>query len=348
MPFRDILGQTHAVETLRRGLQRGRLHHALLFVGPDGVGKELTALALATAVVCTVAPGEGCGECAACHRALSSSSDESAKGASGAGGSIPLHPDVVIVERGLYSREVLGRTTEEKTDIAVDQIRRVVLEKMALTPHEAPQRIVIVRRAEELSIGAANALLKTLEEPPPHTRFVLVTARPGELLPTIRSRTQPLRFASLSDDIVEKLLIARGTDPTRAREVAKVSSGSIEVAMTLADPTAAMERLEAVTALRKASSGPLSTLLETTSSYANSGDDRIRLREHLAALVAEEATALRDMLREDGETVRPSSRQTDIDATLARATAATAVMAVLDRNANVPLALEAAWLTLKR
>lgn len=328
MPFRDVLGQPHAIETLRRGLSRGKLHHALLFAGPEGVGKELAAFAVAQAIVCSVAPGEGCGECAACHRALPADG-------------IPLHPDVVLVARGLYGRDVLGRSTEEKTDISVDQIRRVVLDRINLTPHEAPQRIVIVRAADELSPGAANALLKTLEEPPAHTRFILLSARPGELLPTIRSRTQLIRFAALTDELVEKILVGRGVEAEKAKRLAPLAAGSASIGMILADPQTADARLHAVETLRAAAMGPLPLALEATSSYANTGEARAELREHLAAFVAEEAGEVRRLVLEGGN-------DRDVDRALARRDIAVALVESLEKNANVPLALEASWLHLRR
>jgi DNA polymerase III subunit delta' len=329
-PLSNVLGQAHAVKTLRRGLASGRLHHALLFVGPAGVGKELAAFGLACAIVCVRAPNEGCGECDACRKVLKQSELGT-----------PLHPDVVLVERGLYPREVLGRSTEEKTDISVDQIRRVVLERIFTPPNEAPQRIVIIRRADEMSAGAANALLKTLEEPPGHTRFVLMTAHPGELLPTIHSRTLPVRFAPLADTTVEQILRAHDVEPARAAEVAPLAGGSVEVALELADPDISDARTLAVDRLRSASMAPLATLLEATSSYGNTGEDRVRLRNTLEALSATEATELRRLVREGGS-------ERAIDAALLRFATAASVTEMLDKNANVPLALEGAWLQLSR
>jgi DNA polymerase-3 subunit delta' len=336
MPFRDVLGQDLAIEILRRGLARGRLHHALLFVGPEGVGKELAAFGLACAVTCEREPGEGCGTCPTCHRVLSISSE---------GAAVPLHPDVVVVERGLYSKEIIGK--DEKTDISVDQIRRVVLEKINFGPHEARERIVIIRRAEEMNAGAANALLKTLEEPPGHTRFVLLTSRPGELLPTIRSRTQPIRFSLLRDDVVEKILIARGVEPALAKQSAELAGGSVEVADALADPAQSEERTRAVEALRRASQGPLHEALEVTSSYGNSGEDRRLLAEHLTALQASDAIELRRLVLAAAADPRPET-EARIDVALARFATARAVEATLDRNANVPLALESGWLKLRK
>jgi DNA polymerase-3 subunit delta' len=343
MPFRDVLGQTHAVETIRRGLARGRLHHALLFAGPSGVGKELTAYALACAIVCTSAPKaeapegssaeswDGCGSCGACHRVLTHSSEID----------VPLHPDVVVVARGLYPKEVLGRSTEEKVEISVDQIRRVVLEKIHLHPHEAPQRLVILRGAEDLNASAANALLKTLEEPPAHTRFVLLTDRPGELLPTIRSRTQLVRFAPLTDALVEKILVRRGIDQAIAARVAPLAGGSAETALGLADPTEASARGDAVDRLRTVLDRPLADLLDATSSYANTGEARATLKEHLGALAAEEAGGVRQL-------VLGGATPAAIDRGLLRRDAAIALVESLEKNANVPLALEAAWLRIHR
>lgn len=257
------------------------------------------------------------------------------------GARVPIHPDVVLVARGLYPKEVLGRSTDEKTDISVDQVRRVVLDRVNLSPHEAPQRVVIVRAADELSTGAANALLKTLEEPPAHTRFVLLTSKPGELLPTIRSRTQLIRFAALSDATVEHVLLARGVDLEIARRVAPLAAGSVATAMALADPSSAEERTVAVEALRAAASGPLAKALEVTSSYANTGEARATLGAQLVALAGEEAGEVRRLVLSGGD-------DRAITRALARREAAVALAESLERNPNVPLALEAAWLHLRR
>ena len=330
MPFRDVVGQPLAVEMLRRGLAQGRLHHALLFFGPDGVGKELAAFSLACAVACEREPGEGCGSCPACHRVLTSSAE---------GARVPLHPDVLVVERGLYSKEIIGK--DEKTDVSVDQIRRVVLERVNFPPHEARERVVIVRRAEEMSPGAANALLKTLEEPPSHTRFVLLSARPGELLPTIRSRTQPIRFAPLADEHIVAILVSRGVSRELAEQAAGLAGGSVEAAAARAAPEQSEERTRAIEALQRAASAPLHEALEVTSEYGNSGDDRRLLAEHLAALETAEAIELRRLVLSGADDAR-------IDAAIARFSTARSVEGALDRNANVPLALEAAWLALRR
>ncbi|HEX3343406.1 MAG TPA: hypothetical protein VHS09_02485, partial [Polyangiaceae bacterium] len=112
----------------------------------------------------------------------------------------------------------------------------------AFAPHEGRAKVFIVRRAEELSISAANALLKTLEEPGARTHFVLLSATADALLPTIRSRTQRVRFGPLPDAVVAELLAARGVEPGLAEETARLSGGSMANAVTLGDPEASALR----------------------------------------------------------------------------------------------------------
>src|SRR4051812_48064913 len=109
MLLSTVLGQSGAIGTLERALRTGKVHHAYRFEGPNGVGKEMTAFALAQALVCATPAPEGhvhhaCGRCSACTRAVTFSSEPP---------QVPLHPDVVIVERGLYSPEALRRSRPE-------------------------------------------------------------------------------------------------------------------------------------------------------------------------------------------------------------------------------------------
>lgn len=150
-------------------MSQGRVPHAYLFTGPGGVGKATAALALAAAMNCERAPGEGCGECAACERI-------------GRG----LHPDVITLERQGASQTV-----------PIETIRKQVIPVLGLPPHEARARFFLFEEATALLDPAANALLKTLEEPPARTHFVLCTSSVGELLPTIRSRCQRIIFQPL-------------------------------------------------------------------------------------------------------------------------------------------------------
>ena len=113
MPLEHVLGQTAAVGTLERALATGKVHHAYRFEGPSGVGKEMTAFAFAQALVCTTPPPSGiayqaCGTCSACTRAVTLTAEAPR---------VPIHPDVVVLERGLYSAESLRRARAEVQDI---------------------------------------------------------------------------------------------------------------------------------------------------------------------------------------------------------------------------------------
>ncbi|MGC4063399.1 MAG: hypothetical protein QM784_01845 [Polyangiaceae bacterium] len=195
MPFSDILGQSTAVEILQRALASGRLHHAYRFEGPDGVGKEMAAFAMAQSLVCE-APRNGlaCLSCGACRRACTLAPEPP---------NVPLHPDVVLLAKGLYPPAVLGTSSPETSAIGIEQIRRMVLGRVGFSSHEGKSLVFIIRNADDLSQGAANALLKTLEEPPRSVHFVLLTSRPNRLLDTIRSRTLPIRFRALSDAVLD-------------------------------------------------------------------------------------------------------------------------------------------------
>ena len=202
MPFTDILGQVTAVDTLVRALTSGKVHHAYRFEGPDGVGKEKAAFALAQCLECTQ-PREtlACGACSACQRVATLSEQPP---------QVPKHPDVVVLERGLYPAAILGTDSVETNTINLPQVRKLVQSRVGYPPHEGRALVFIIRRADELNASAANALLKTLEEPPEKTHFILLTSRPHRLLDTIRSRTLAVRFGPLSDEVLGSILDRNG------------------------------------------------------------------------------------------------------------------------------------------
>jgi DNA polymerase-3 subunit delta' len=287
VPFSHILGQHAAVATITTALRRGRVHHAYRFEGPEGTGKELCAFALAQALVCTAKDPLGCGVCDACRRAALRSSERP---------EVPLHPDVTIVEKNFYPPETIGRSRPELIEISVDQIRTIVLSHAAYPPHEGRARVFIVRRAEELSQSAANAFLKTLEEPRPGTHFILLTARGDRLLDTIRSRTLPVRFGPLPEAVVRGILRARGVPEDRHDLAVELGAGSASLALELCDEerTAARDAFvhRVLAAVDARDLGPAVALSE-------SGDrDKGALKDDLRALSA----ALARRARKDVET----------------------------------------------
>jgi DNA polymerase III subunit delta' len=279
--LRQVKAQEVAVLTLTRALRSGRVHHAYLFEGPAGVGKELLAFGLAQALVCERRQGgeaDACGECSACRRAILREGERT-----------PAHPDVMLVERGLYDPAQIGRRTPETQDISIDQVRSVVLARAAYPPHEGRARVILVRRAEELSVSAANALLKTLEEPTKGTHFVLLSSQPDVLLPTIRSRALRVRFGPLPDALVTELLVGRGVAPERASTIARLAGGSMEAALALADPEESTKREalvgKAMHALRAPSLDAVLDAAEEAKKLAK-GELSVALRAFATALAA--------------------------------------------------------------
>ena len=209
MPFRDLAGHRHVLDLTARAAARGSLPPSLIFAGPDGVGKRLAAISLAQFFNC-LSPSAGdaesapdaCGHCTVCRRV--------ARG---------VHADVLMIEPG------------DSGSIKVDQVRGAI-ERSAYRPFEGRRRVVIVDEADAMEAPAQNALLKTLEEPPAASTFVLVTARPDLLLPTVRSRCQRVRFAPLSPaDIAQVLIRDHGFAEHDAHAAAALADGSLARAL---------------------------------------------------------------------------------------------------------------------
>jgi DNA polymerase-3 subunit delta' len=196
MRLGDLAGQDHAVALLLRAVEARRVPHAYLFDGPPGVGKRSAAIGLGLALACPDTPGQGCGRCDVCRRIL--------------GGN---HPDV---------RVIVPATAQ----ILIEQAQEIV-QLAAGRPHEAPARVIVLDEADRLNPNAANCLLKTLEEPFPGTHLVLVTTAPDRLLPTIRSRTQRVRFVPVRAATLIDIATRRGTDPRRAETAAALAGGSV-------------------------------------------------------------------------------------------------------------------------
>src|SRR5262245_13516656 len=174
MPFRDITGHRLLLDLLARSIERGTLPPSLIFEGPAGAGKRATAVAVAQALNCMQPGPDACGECVACRKI--------ARG---------VHPDVLIVEPG------------DSGSIKIEQVREIA-DRANYRPFEGRRRVIIIDDADALVAAAQNALLKTLEEPPPASVFILATSRPDVLLPTVRSRCIRLRFAAGAEEAVDE------------------------------------------------------------------------------------------------------------------------------------------------
>ncbi len=238
MAFAEILGHERIRSLLARALEADRLPHAMLFAGPQGVGKKALAIALGLRLVCQRPGVAACGECGACRRtrraleALSTTRQEATEANKKEDDALRfnfrLHPDLAIVEQPWKRRE---DGTLRPQGLLIGQLREVVAEVRS-APFEAKRRLYVLDDAHTLNEAASNTLLKSLEEPPSHTHFVLVTHAPQALLRTIRSRCQQFRFGPLSAALIEKQLIeTAGVEPSLARVQAAMADGSLKNAL---------------------------------------------------------------------------------------------------------------------
>lgn len=251
MTYTGILGHERQKAILKRAQSSGRLAHAYLFEGPEGVGKRLVALALARSLFCVTK--NGCGECPACRKVDHQN-----------------HPDLHIVEAD-------GNT------IKIEQIRALQKE-LSFRPLEGERKICVIEAAEKMNASSGNALLKTLEEPSGHALLILLTSRPDAVLPTIRSRCQRLPFSRLPTAIIRRALAeADAGNEAHAHILATLSDGSFHKALGR-DRDLYLERrktiLKAVTALSHGSYLPLFELA------AELAEEKERLSEILDILRA--------------------------------------------------------------
>ncbi len=223
-PFPAILGHEYAREGLWRSMSEGRLHHAVLLHGLHGIGKRTLALDVARALLCE-APRQGpCDACSHCHRALQN-----------------VHPDLVVLGREdiLGIAEELVRHADERAKdskervgklIDVDYMRKLG-DWLSQRPWEAKRRVAVVVDAERMNVQAANAFLKSLEEPAPGAVALLTSSTPSFLRPTIRSRCAAIHLRGIPQSLIEGYLVDRGAAPFNARHQAQASGGSLARAL---------------------------------------------------------------------------------------------------------------------
>lgn len=257
---------------LARAIVSDSLPPSLLFAGPRGVGKRRVAIALAQTLNCLesvqgdVFQTDACGHCAACSRI-------------GRG----MHPDVLVVE------------PDDTGSIKIEQVREVV-DRAQYRPFEGRRRVVIVDEADAMGFPAQSALLKTLEEPPPASVFVLVSSTADSLLSTVLSRCYRLRFGPLAvEEIVKMLMNDHGRTEPEARALAVDADGSLGRALAADTVNVAEARSDSQELLAKVAreSNPTKRLAAMKTFLGGSATPK--QREHLSVRLRALSSLLRDL-----------------------------------------------------
>ena len=331
------LGQDHLLARLQPALEQGRESHAYLLTGPPHVGKLTLAKEVAQTVNCLHGPGSPCGQCVQCQRIADG-----------------LHADVRVVDFE-FTRKVEGR--ENVTAITINAIRE--LERAVnLNPFEGSRTVIIIDGAGSMTVDAANALLKTLEEPPPGVLFLLLADDEDILLSTIRSRCQAMPLLPMSRrEMLEYLTQQRGVSEDEADILYRLSRGCLGWALlALEDPQLLEQRQADLERMREA----VAAGLDARFAYANEiaslfSSNRAAARELLALWMR----WWRDLLlvKEGADEYLHNADQADSvrfhAATLTTAQIAVFIrrlfdtMAALDANVSPRLALETLMLNVE-
>ncbi|HMM20769.1 MAG TPA: DNA polymerase III subunit delta' [Selenomonadales bacterium] len=322
MRWEEIAGHSGVVSMLRTMLRSGQVPHAVLFAGPSGLGKMLTARVFAAGLLCTGGQGEKpCGGCAACRQITQGT-----------------HPDLLEL-------------ASDGASLKIDQIRALQHEA-ALAPYHGFRRVVILEESERLTTQAANSLLKVLEEPPTETVFILTASSPHILLSTVVSRCRVLSFRPLTPKVLTEFLAAKGWGASEATVAARLSGGRVGKALALLAPEGLALRDRAATIVAALTAGGPEIAWEAPAAL-----DKLEAKD-LAECLSHISLILRDLfvllsgqeellLNPDlSDRLRPMTAEWD-EERLCRAIAAVAeTQRALGTNANTRLACEAMFIKL--
>jgi len=336
VPFRTIAGHSRLLSLLSRVIARDSMPPAVLMAGPAGVGKRLTAVAVAQAVNCLQPRSsaeferDACGECASCRRI--------ARG---------VHPDIIVVEPG------------DSGAIKIEQLRDVIA-RSQYRPFEGRKRVVIIDEADAAGADAQSALLKTLEEPPSASIFILISSMPDALLPTVLSRCPRLRFGPLTPaDVARVLMQDHGYSEGDARAAAADADGSIGRALEsqsedLTEARDAAQRILQEAARKTDPVRRINLARDLTEGKGTPAEERNRLAVRLRSL----GSLLRDVGIIASRADRVMLANTDLEAQLEKISssfdaerslrayaAVDRALAALDRNASPKVVAD--WLLLE-
>jgi DNA polymerase-3 subunit delta' len=273
MSWASVIGHERAQHELRRAFELGRLPHALLFAGPEGIGKQLFATTFAQALLCERPPAgalQMCDACPACVQVKAGT-----------------HPDLLRIAR-----------PPDKHELPISVIRGLCAD-LGLKPMRGGRRVAIVDDADDLNEEAANAFLKTLEEPPPGSVLILIGSSPELQLDTVLSRCRVLRFEPLNEADLTRVLLERAIvdDPRAAQRLATLGEGSVKRALGLASESLSLFRRALIDELAHDGGFDPQGLASKLESFAKeAGKESILQRERASLLLGELARFFRGVL----------------------------------------------------
>ena len=210
--LKSFLPQGMAISSLIEEIKENHMTHALLISGEEGIGKWTLGTAIASALLCRGATDRPCGECASCLQMETMS-----------------HPDLIVIQKG----HPISSKPANMATIPIEDIREMIAQT-GMHAFEGNRKVVMIRHAEDMNIYAQNAFLKTLEEPPDGTFFILTAVKTDALLPTIISRCRPVKLHPWSNDQIFEFLINAGIDEEKAHQAVPAANGSIGEALKIA------------------------------------------------------------------------------------------------------------------
>ncbi|WP_408955276.1 DNA polymerase III subunit delta' [Natroniella sp. ANB-PHB2] len=216
MGFNKVIGQNLAITILKKQLGSNRLSHAYLFLGEQGVGKDIAAFEFAKAINCQEKSTDACDQCISCRKANNQN-----------------HPDIIEIK-------------PDDKYIKIDQIRQLQKE-ILYKPYESKWKIYLIYQADSLSLEAANSLLKILEEPPRYAIIILVLDSTENILPTILSRCQLIRFRILPDELIKQELISNyKLSAEKSQLITSLAAGRYENAIQLVEDKERLAKREEI------------------------------------------------------------------------------------------------------
>lgn len=374
MQLSDVQHQAVAQRRLQQALASGRVPHAFLFAGPEGVGKQILAARFARLLLCSkpakIEPisaesgrkkddfvwKDACGRCEDCTLMAAGT-----------------HPDYRLIHRGLAKFHPDRRVQKSRSaELVIDVIRHFLLAQVGQRPARGRAKVFVISEADRLNTESQNSMLKTLEEPPGDSYIILITRSVDRLLPTIRSRCQAIPFRGLPADFVaERLAADHGVSAADARYLAELSEGRLGVAVRYASQGLAAQRMRACEILQSIGRDPLAlnkAVKELSEELPNAkGADepevtdaeaaRVGIRTALAMLSGALRDALRIASRAPAAAYGGPSERKPLETIaaawgsqgLVRAVRAIAAAeSEIDLNANVQLAIDGLGIELSR